>query len=121
MLRWLWVLEAVDNLLRQPHVAITPAVRKPGDLALARLTLTEELAKLKTVRGLSEEIAEAEEDLMGVADEAMTWRLGQAARGAQQSHAERSRRRRRGRFCSGQEWRAILTRMNVQRWMRYGK
>ncbi len=71
--------ETVENLLRQPHVAITPAVRKPGDLALARMTLTEELAKLKTVRGLSEEIAEAEEDLMGVADEAMTWRLGQAA------------------------------------------
>ncbi len=71
--------ETVENLLRQPHVAITPAVRKPGDMALARMTLTEELAKLKTVRGLSEEIAEAEEDLMGVADEAMTWRLGQAA------------------------------------------
>jgi len=72
-------LEMVENLLRQPHVAITPAVRKPGDIALARMTLTEELAKLKTVRGLSEEIAEAEEDLMSVADEAMTWRLGQAA------------------------------------------
>lgn len=71
--------EMVENLLRQPHVAITPAVRKPGDMALARMTLTEELAKLKTVRGLSEEIAEAEEDLMSVADEAMTWRLGQAA------------------------------------------
>ncbi|MFY0617889.1 DNA primase [Shimia sp.] len=71
--------EAVENLLRQPHVAITPAVRKAGDATLARVTLTEELAKLKTVRGLSEEIAEAEEDLMGVADEAMTWRLGQAA------------------------------------------
>ena len=48
-------------------------------MALARMTLTEELAKLKTVRGLSEESAEAEEDLMSVADEAMTWRLGQAA------------------------------------------
>ncbi len=71
--------EMVENLLRQPHVAITPAVRKPGDMALARMTLTEELAKLKTARGLSEEIAEAEEDLMGVVDEAMTWRLGQAA------------------------------------------
>jgi DNA primase len=72
-------LEMVENLLRQPHVAITPAVRKPGDMALARMTLTEELAKLKTERGLSEEIAEAEEDLLSIADEAMTWRLGQAA------------------------------------------
>ncbi|TCL09925.1 DNA primase [Shimia isoporae] len=72
-------LEAVENLLRQPYVAITPAVRNPGDMELARLTLTEELAKLKTERGLNAEIAEAEEDLLGVADEAVTWRLGQAA------------------------------------------
>lgn len=71
--------DAVENLLNQPHVAITPAVRKAGDTVLARVTLTEELAKLKTVRGLTDEIAEAEEDLMGVADEAMTWRLRQAA------------------------------------------
>ncbi|WP_054001808.1 DNA primase [Shimia sp. SK013] len=71
--------EAVENLLRQPYVAITPAVRNPGDMELARLTLTEELAKLKTERGLTAEIAEAEEDLQGVADEAVTWRLGQAA------------------------------------------
>ncbi|WP_270728512.1 DNA primase [Shimia sp. Alg240-R146] len=71
--------EAVENLLRQPYVAITPAVRNPGDMELARLTLTEELAKLKTERGLTAEIADAEEDLQGVADEAVTWRLGQAA------------------------------------------
>jgi DNA primase len=71
--------EAVENLLRHPYVAITPAVRQPGDTELAGLTLTEELAKLKTERGLSAEIAEAEEDLLGVADEAVTWRLGQAA------------------------------------------
>lgn len=72
-------LETVEILLRQPHVAITPAVRNPGDMELARQTLTEELAKLKTERGLNAEIAEAEEDLLGVADEAVTWRLGQAA------------------------------------------
>ncbi|PSL20021.1 DNA primase [Shimia abyssi] len=72
-------LEAVENLLRHPYVAITPAVRHPGDVDIARLTLSEELAKLKTERGLSAEIAEAEEDLLGVADEAVTWRLGQAA------------------------------------------
>ncbi len=71
--------EVVENLLHQPHVAITPAVRKAGDQELARVTLTEELAKIKTALGLNEEIAEAEEDLMGVADEAMTWRLRQAA------------------------------------------
>ncbi|WP_127114154.1 DNA primase [Shimia sediminis] len=71
--------DAVENLMRHPHVAITPAVRRPGDVDMARLTLSEELAKLKTERGLSAEIAEAEEDIAGVADEAVTWRLGQAA------------------------------------------
>ena len=71
--------EAVENLLRHPHVAITPAVRHPGDMEMARLTLSEELAKMKTVRGLRAEIEEAEEDMYGVADEAVTWRLGQAA------------------------------------------
>lgn len=71
--------EAVENLLRHPHVAIAPAIRHPDDKEMARLTLTEELAKMKTERGLSAEIAEAEEDLLGVADEAVTWRLGEAA------------------------------------------
>ncbi|MCW9042229.1 MAG: DNA primase [Pseudopelagicola sp.] len=71
--------EAVETLLRHPHVAITPAVRHPGDADLARLTLAEELAKMKTESGLVAEVAEAAEDLMGLADEAVTWRLGQAA------------------------------------------
>jgi DNA primase len=71
--------QAVETLLGHPHVAITPAVRHPGDAELARQTLTEELAKMKTENGLVAEVAEAAEDLMGVADEAVTWRLGQAA------------------------------------------
>jgi DNA primase len=71
--------EAVERLLAHPHVAITPAVRHPGDTELARQTLVEELAKMKTETGLVAEIAEAAEDLLGVADEAVTWRLGQAA------------------------------------------
>ncbi|MBO9479072.1 DNA primase [Shimia sp. R11_0] len=91
--------EMVENLLRQPHVAITPAVRKAGDQALARVTLTEELAKIKTVRGLDDEIAEAEEDLMGVADEAMTWRLRQAAE--ERNRAMQSRQEEGGDFTTG--------------------
>ena len=42
-------------------------------------TLAEEFAKLEASRGLDAELAEAEEDLSGLADEAVTWRLGQAA------------------------------------------
>uniref|UniRef100_UPI0035616D94 DNA primase n=1 Tax=Shimia sp. TaxID=1954381 RepID=UPI0035616D94 len=91
--------EAVETLLRHPHVAITPAVRHPGDRDLARLTLGEELAKMKTERGLTAEIAEAEEDIHLVADEAVTWRLGQAAEA--RNRALRSRQEDSGDFEIG--------------------
>ncbi|RKT35099.1 DNA primase [Roseovarius halotolerans] len=71
--------EALEKLLRLPHVALTPAVRRPGDRDMARMTIAEELAKLEAERGLDAEVSEAAEDLAGVADEAVTWRLGQAA------------------------------------------
>ncbi|MBK0328338.1 DNA primase [Rhodobacteraceae bacterium F11138] len=71
--------EALENLHALRHVAINPCVRNPGDVELARMTLEEELAKLKARHGLNTEIAEAVEDLSDVADEALTWRLSQAA------------------------------------------
>ena len=69
----------LENLYSLPHVAIAPSVRRSGDTETARMTVTEEFAKLQAERGLSAEIAEAEEELGGVADEAVTWRLHQAA------------------------------------------
>ena len=69
----------LENLFALRHVAISPCVRKPGDTDLARMTLAEELAKLDARHGLYAEVAEAEEELTGMADEAVTWRLGQAA------------------------------------------
>ena len=54
-------------------------MRRPGDVDLARVTVAEELAKIAATRGIAVEISEAMEDLAGVADEAVTWRLGQAA------------------------------------------
>lgn len=71
--------EALENLLRLPHVALAPPVRQPGNAEMARLTIAAELAKLSSERGLSAEVSEAAEDLAGLADEAVTWRLGQAA------------------------------------------
>ncbi len=70
---------ALEKLFAQPHLRIVPALRHPGDLDLARMTVAEELAKLDANRGLQAEIAEAAEDLSGPANEALTWRLGQAA------------------------------------------
>ncbi|WP_336098578.1 DNA primase [Roseovarius sp. CH_XMU1461] len=69
----------LENLTSLPHVALVPAVRRPGDVDLARVTVAEELAKIAATRGIAVEISEAMEDLAGVADEAVTWRLGQAA------------------------------------------
>ncbi|TDK51596.1 DNA primase [Antarcticimicrobium luteum] len=78
--------EALENLYRLRHVAISPCVRKPGETDLARMTLAEELAKLEARRGLYAEVAEAVEELTGMADEAMTWRLGQAAEARSRSY-----------------------------------
>ena len=80
--------ETLENLHALGHVAISPCVRDPGNAELARMTLSDELAKLETRYGLIAEIADAEEDLSGVADEAVTWRLAQAAEA--RSKAERS-------------------------------
>lgn len=70
---------ALERLLRLPHVAIAPPVRRPGDRDLAARTLDEELQKLAALRGLRAELSEASADLAGLADEAVTWRLAQAA------------------------------------------
>lgn len=75
--------EVLENLISQRHVAICPAVRAPGNIELARLTVAGELAQLSAARGLDAEIAEAMDDLSGEADEGVTWRLSQAARTAQ--------------------------------------
>ncbi len=72
-------LDALETLLRDPHVALTPPMRHPGNLEAARMCLAEELAKLQSARGLPAEIAEAEDDMQGQVDEAVTYRLSKAA------------------------------------------
>ncbi|WP_170422087.1 DNA primase [Ruegeria arenilitoris] len=71
--------EVLENLLALRHVAVIPCVFKPGDVEKAEMTLAEELAKIKALRGLDAEIAEAAEELSELADEALTYRLAQAA------------------------------------------
>ncbi|KIC42179.1 DNA primase [Ruegeria sp. ANG-R] len=71
--------EPLENLLALRHVAVIPCVFKPGDVEKAEMTLAEELAKIKALRGLDAEIAEAAEELSDLADEALTYRLAQAA------------------------------------------
>ena len=71
--------EALETLLSARHLAVVPCLRHPGDIELARLTVADAVAKNAAEGGLAAEIAEAVEDFQHVADEALTWRLGQAA------------------------------------------
>jgi DNA primase len=70
---------ALDALMRRPHVQIAPPVRNRADAELATLCLAEELAKLDAHRAARREIEDAVQDLTGLADEGLTWRLSQAA------------------------------------------
>ncbi len=70
--------DALEKLMSQAHVAVAPPVRNRDDGELARLCLAEELAKLEAKRGAAAEIEEAIEDVEGLVDEGLTWRLGQA-------------------------------------------
>lgn len=69
----------LEKLFAQNHVAISPAIRRDGEAEVARLCLAEEFAKLTARRGAAREIEDAVEDLNGVADEGLTWRLRQAS------------------------------------------
>jgi DNA primase len=87
--------DTLEKLMSQSHVAITPAVRRAGDTEIAAACVAEELDKLGAKRGHAREIADAVEDLSGIADEGVTWRLSQAAnaingtgRGAQEDKTE---------------------------------
>ncbi len=71
--------EVLEKLLALAHVRSAPPVRKTADHELARLCLAEELAKLEAQRAVAAETREAMEDLAGLADEGLTWRLSQAA------------------------------------------
>jgi len=73
---------AIDNMLSQGHLAIIPCIRSPGNIETARLTVMEELAKLNAAKELNAEIADAVQDLSGIADEGVTWRLSQATAAA---------------------------------------
>ena len=76
---------ALEKVLSLAHVRIAPPLRRPGETVLARLALAEELAKLAARRGAAAEIEEAMDDLGGIADEGVTWRLARAAEARRQA------------------------------------
>lgn len=70
---------ALEKLWSSSHVTIAPPVRNTGDIEMAEMCLAEEFAKLDARRGARKEIEDAVEDLGGMVDEGLTWRLGRAA------------------------------------------
>ena len=70
---------ALDSLLAQTHVRLAPPIRNPQDHEAAVMCVAEELAKLEARRRARQEIEDAVEDLAGLADEGLTWRLAQAS------------------------------------------
>ncbi len=71
--------DAFAALMARPHVQIAPPVRNTDDPDFAALCLAEELAKLSARRAVRREVEEAMEDVTGLADEGLTWRLSKAA------------------------------------------
>ncbi|MDW4551472.1 DNA primase [Defluviimonas sp. D31] len=69
----------LEKLMALAHVQSAPPVRNAANAELAVMCLAEELAKLEARRGAAAEIEDAMEDLTGLVDEGLTWRLSQAA------------------------------------------
>jgi DNA primase len=70
---------ALDRLLANPHVRIAPALQPRADEYLAAACVEEALARLQADRAHRAELAEAQEDVAGLADEGLTWRIARAA------------------------------------------
>jgi DNA primase len=68
-----------DAVLLHPHVRITAAIGPDAPDDAAEHCLAEALARLQADRAHRLEIADAEDDVTGVADEGLTWRVSKAA------------------------------------------
>ena len=80
---------AVEKIMNSAHIVVLPPIKRPEDIELSTSTLAEQMAKLNTERALRKEVEEAIEDMDGLVDEGLTWRLSQAA--AARHRAERSK------------------------------
>lgn len=67
----------VDALLSEPHVRNAPAMQD-ADREKAEFAIAQDLFLLQAERGRRREIEEAAQDIEGVADEGLTWRLRKA-------------------------------------------
>jgi DNA primase len=68
----------LDVLLSHPHVRNAPALLDTADTERAEFALAQDFFILQAERGRRREIEEAEQDIEGVVDEGLTWRIAKA-------------------------------------------
>lgn len=76
---------ALESVLTDPHVKAAPAIVRPHDGDAASGILANALDRIESRRAAREEIARAEAEIEGMADEGLTWRMAQSARARQQA------------------------------------
>ena len=64
--------------MARPQIKNEPAVQNPQDSTRAQFSVAEALGKLHSSRGARREIDDAVEDISGLVDEGLTWRISQA-------------------------------------------
>ncbi|HHW33690.1 MAG TPA: DNA primase, partial [Paracoccus solventivorans] len=72
---------ALDSIMADPHVRSAPAISRPaGASETAEPMLLNALDRIESRRAAREELARAEAEIEGLADEGLTWRVTQSAR-----------------------------------------
>lgn len=70
----------LETLRRDAHLGLTPAVIDAQDIETVAAILTNLLDRLESQRAIGSELARAEAEIQGEADEGLTWRMQQIAR-----------------------------------------
>lgn len=82
---------ALESIMAEPHVRAAPAILRPQDGNSAAEILTNALDRIEARRIAREEVARAEAEIEGLADEGLTWRVAQSNRARQDAdHASLS-------------------------------
>jgi DNA primase len=70
--------DALEKLMNTRHLRTLTTIQSNSGPEIAKMALAEELAKLEATRGVLSETDEAAQDMAGLVDEGLTWRLQQA-------------------------------------------
>ncbi len=72
--------QALESILAEAHVKAAPVISRPQDSDAAADILANALDRIEARRAARLEIARAEAEIQGLADEGLTWRVTQSAR-----------------------------------------